>query len=737
MAQVHLFGIRHHGPGSARSLKHALEQVRPDIVLIEGPPDANDLIELAKHPELKPPVALLVYLPQAPSAAVLYPFAEYSPEWQALQYGLKHSLPVRFIDLPQSAQLRDPSAETAEQTSDERVSFGEDPLARMARAAGYTDAERWWDHLVESRAGHDIEVFKAIHEMVSAVRADIAEPLPPVEAQREAHMRKCLRAAIAEGHQNIAVVCGAWHTPALAEMPVAKADDALLKGLPREKTAAAWTPWSYERLSFRSGYGAGIDSPVWYELLWNTRDALGAQWLTRAARLLREHDIPVSSAHVIEAVRLAETLAALRGRPVPGLAEFNDAAESVLISGNALQLQLIARRWYFGDRLGGVPEDFPAAPLQQDLTAQQKRLRLPPKLEIKTIDLDLRETLDRERSQLLHRLRLLSVPWGEPKTQPSGRGTFHELWDLGWRPEFAITLIEASRFGHTVEQAATGQIAERSANPGATLKSLIDALKDALFANLPGAIGSLVAAIEARAAVSTDVFQLLEALPPLVDVFRYGNVRATDVSLVGEILQGLVPRIFIAGPAATTHIDDEAANSLWKQFIAADRSLALLADEEYSRGWRQMLKRIADNESAHTLLAGYAYRLLYDAGEVQFETLSDAFSRALSAGTEPAVGAHWIEGLLSESGAVLIHDDRLRTLVDQWVRTTSEEHFVQVLPLVRRAFATFPAPERRHIGERLRTGHAPGSVATGSSEFDGAAAQAILPVLKRIWNLPE
>jgi hypothetical protein len=746
VAHVHLFGIRHHGPGSARSLKNALEQVRPDVVLIEGPPDANDLIELAKHPQLKPPVALLVYLPQAPSAAVMYPFAEYSPEWQALQYGLKHSLPVRFIDLPQSARLREPSensAESEEASETEQTSaapavvFGEDPLAPMARAAGYTDAERWWDHLVESRAGHDIEVFKAIHEMVSAVRADIAEPLPIEEAQREAHMRKCLRAAIAEGHENIAVVCGAWHTPALAELPSTKADDALLKGLPRAKTAAAWTPWSYERLSFRSGYGAGVDSPVWYELLWNTRDALGAQWLTRAARLLREHDIPVSSAHVIEAVRLAEALASLRGRPVPGLAEFNDAAESVLSSGNAMHLKLIARRWHYGDRLGSVPEDFPAAPLQQDLTAQQKRLRLPPKLEIKTLDLDLREPLDRERSQLLRRLRLLAVPWGEPKTQTSGRGTFHELWDIGWRPEFAITVIEGSRFGHTVEQAATAAIAERSASPAATLSSLIGALEDALFANLPGAIGSLVAAIEARAAVSTDVLQLLEALPPLVNVYRYGNVRATDVTLVGEILRGLIPRIFVAGPSATTHIDDEAAKALWQHLMAADRSLAQLSDEEYSRGWREMLKRIAENESAHALLAGYAWRLLYDAGEVEFDALSDAFSRALSVGTEPAVGAHWVEGLLSTSGAVLIHDDRLRNLVDRWVRETSEEHFVQVLPLVRRTFANFPAPERRHIGERLRTGGARGSVATGAAEFDLAAAQAVLPVLQRIWNLPE
>jgi hypothetical protein len=77
-----------------------------------------------------------------------------------------------------------------------------------------------------------------------------------------------------------------------------------------------------------------------------------------------------------------------------------------------------------------------------------------------------------------------------------------------------------------------------------------------------------------------------------------------------------------------------------------------------------------------------------------------------------------------------------------WARTGSKGScprvaFVQVLPLVRRTFANFPAPERRHIGERLRTGEDRGSVATGTLEFDVAAAQAMLPVLKRIWNLPE
>jgi hypothetical protein len=735
VANVHLFGIRHHGPGSARSLVHALERVQPDVVLIEGPPDANDLIALAAHPQLVPPVALLIYVPNEPRQAVLYPFAHYSPEWQAIQFGLARKLPVRFIDLPQSARLRDPSSEekSSEDGADETT---RDPLAPMAIAAGYSDAERWWDHLVESRAGHDVDVFKAIHEMMSELRGALERPVPLVEQQREAHMRKCIRAATAEGFANIAVVCGAWHTPALADMPSAKSDDALLKGLPKVKTAAAWTPWSYERLSYRSGYGAGIDSPAWYELLWEKHTALGARWMTRAARLLRDEDIPVSSAHVIEACRLADALASVRGRPVPGLAEYNDAAVSVLGSGDALALQLIHRRWHFGDRLGIVPEAFPTAPVQQDLAALQKRLRLPPKAEEKTLDLDLREAIDRERSQLLRRLRLLRIEWGRQQTHSGGRGTFHELWQIGWRPEFAIALIEASRYGHTVEQAATGLLAERSANPGASLASLIELLDDALFADLPSAITTLVAAIENRAAVSVDVLQLLDALPPLANVCRYGNVRGTDVSLVAEILSGLVPRITVGCPAAASHIDEDAARSLWSKLIETKRALEMLGNTDFIDSWRAMLQRVAQSDTAHALITGYAHRILYDASQLDFEALSLAFARSLSPGNEPVVGAHWVEGLLSGSGAVLVHDDRLRDLIDQWVRNATADNFVQVLPLLRRTFAQFPAPERRQIGERLRAGQQLQTTAT-NIEFDETAARAVLPVLKRIWNLSE
>lgn len=104
-ANVHIFGIRHHGPGSARSLRQALETLQPDTILVEGPPDADAALPWLINTDMQPPVALLIYAPDQPKEAVYYPFAIFSPEWQALHYGLTHGIPTRFMDFPQTHQF--------------------------------------------------------------------------------------------------------------------------------------------------------------------------------------------------------------------------------------------------------------------------------------------------------------------------------------------------------------------------------------------------------------------------------------------------------------------------------------------------------------------------------------------------------------------------------------------------------------------------------------------------------
>lgn len=764
-AALHLFGIRHHGPGCARSLVRAFQALQPDCVLIEGPPESQALLGAVLHEGMQPPVALLSYCPDEPQLAVYHPFAVFSPEWQALCWSAAAQVPVRFIDLPMAhglalekarreaekagedtppAEAQGPAAPQDDAPVDAATAPDRaDPLDWLAQAAGYADGESWWNHMVEER-GDGEQLFVAIAEAMAALRAGCTDDrLPPDEATREAlreaHMRQCIRAAQKEGFERIAVVCGAWHLSALQADVTIKADQALLKGLAKVKVETTWVPWTHRHLTRASGYGAGIASPGWYEHLWlshaGTRPrAIG--WLARVAKLMRERELDCSSAHLIEAARLADALAALRDRPAPGLGELHEATRTVLTLGDDAVLHFIDDALVVGDRLGTVPPDVPTVPLQRDVEQAQKTLRLKPEALQKTLDLDLRNANDLARSHLLHRLNLIDVPWGTlAKVGRSSRGTFHEVWTLQWQPEFALRLIEASRWGQTLAQAATTRAVERCAGSDslAELSALVDAV---LLADLDAAVAAATHALEDCAALTGDAQQLLAALPPLANVFRYGNVRQTDAAMVAHVLDGLIVRAAIALPLACTALDDAAADTLRGHLLAAHAAIGLRENEALVTGWHRALEQLATLGSAHELLQGLATRLLLDAGACDAGRVAQALSLHLSAGAEPAKAAAWLDGFLNRNAVVLLHDAAVWRLVDEWLAGLGEEHFVRVLPLVRRTFAAFAPGERRDLGERAarRATHTAPTAAV--VDWDETRATLPLPRLRTLMGLP-
>lgn len=830
---LHIFGIRHHGPGSARSLRRVLQELQPDIILVEGPPDAQEVLPLLAHEQMQPPVALLIYAPEAPQHAVYYPFAIYSPEWQAIHYGLSHDIPVRFMDLPQMHQMQlpkkpikpeeaeveppagadlavavpapvtpatytpahevsadDAAPEEGPQQEEEenrpgapRFNPRHDPLRWIAEAAGYNDSERWWEDMVEHRRD-DTDVFAAILEAMTALRREVehieaetagdmsaasaasnsarpesvtpSDTTPdttasetsralfedPVELQREARreawMREAIREAQSQGFERISVVCGAWHAPALSEMPPAKDDAALLKGLPKTKVQATWVPWTYGRLCFASGYGAGMESPGWYHHLWTTSDrAVAVRWMARVASLLREQDMDASSAHVIEAVRLAESLAALRERPLPGLPELDEATQAILCFGSDLPLRLIHEKLVVGEVLGVVPEETPTVPLQQNLTREQKRLRLPPEASQKVLDLDLRKAGDLERSHLLHRMNLLSVPWGHVERAGGGRGTFHEVWRIQWQPEFAVRLIEAGAWGNTVFDASTA-CARDAASRAADLPALTGLLDQVLMAALPEAAEHVMTRLQAAAAVAGDVGHLMAALPPLGNVLRYGDVRQTKTESVQGVVDGLVARICIGLPLACASLNDEAAEAMVEQITQVNTTLSTLQNDEHLGLWQGTLRQLADMSNAHGLVAGRCCRILLDSTHFEVAEVARRLSLALSRASEPAQAAAWVAGFLQGSGMYLLHDERLWSVLDEWVMSHSKETFQDLLPLLRRTFATFTAPERRQMGERVK--QAPGLRRrglgmAGDNNFDRARAEQVLPLVMQLLGL--
>lgn len=757
---MHFFGIRHHGPGSAHSLLQALQALQPDCLLVEGPPEGEALLPALLHEQMQPPVALLSYCPDEPRLAVYHPFAEFSPEWQALRWALGAGVPARFIDLPLAQELALQKAAAADEAADEAPDAAPDsepehgrsadPLGWLAQAAGYADGEAWWNHMVEER-GDGEALFAAIEEAMTALRAEAPAHggATPREAQREtlreAQMRQGLRQAQKDGFTRIAVVCGAWHLPALRAKTTGKADQALLKhGLkdaPKLKVQSTWVPWTYQRLSRASGYGAGIAAPGWYEHLWHCAQDPGHRpravgWLARVARLLRERDLDCSSAHLIEATRLAESLAALRERPSPGLAELDEACRAVLTLGDESQLRFIADALVVGDRLGSVPADVPTVPLQRELAQAQKTLRLKPEALEKTLDLDLRQANDLARSQLLHRLTLLELPWGRlARLGRSARGSFHEVWTLQWQPEFALRLIEASPWGQTLAGAASARVAQRCAGAAqlAELAGLVDA---ALLADLPEAVAAATRALQDRAALSGDAGQLLGALAPLAQVFRYGNVRGTDAALVSQVLDGLILRAALALPLACGALDESAAEALREALLAAHGAVALRQSEVQTEAWQRALAQVARQQGAHELLQGLATRLLLDAGVWEAEQVATGLSLHLSSGSEPARAAAWLDGFLNRNALVLLHDRTVWGLVDAWLAGLSEAHFQAVLPLVRRSFSSFGASERRELGERAaQGGSGQANAEAAAPSWDPARAELALPLLRQLLGI--
>ncbi|GAA3557243.1 DUF5682 family protein [Microlunatus spumicola] len=764
---VEVFGIRHHGPGSARSLVAALDAYAPDCVLVEGPPDADALLRFVGDEDLVPPVALLAYAPEEPRVAAFWPFAGFSPEWQAVRWARRHDVEVAFCDLPASATLAPREAtlldEVPDDEPDEDAPDGDDgtdgpsavdlllgaatargpeaearrrlasrdPLAALAQAGGYDDAERWWEDVVEGRLDSSspfplvLEAMGELRRLVGQRRGRHGEN----EARREAYMRQTIRAALKRGRTRVAVVCGAWHAPVLtAPLGPAAPDARLLRGLPRRKVVCTWVPWTHRRLAAASGYGAGITSPGWYAHLFEAPDVPVTRWLTAVAGELRGRDLPVSSASVIEAVRLAETLATLRGRPLAGLTEVTDATRAVLCDGDELALRYVTDRLVVGERLGDVPASVPTVPLEADLLATTRRLRLKREPTARALDLDLRRGIDRERSQLFHRLRLLELGWAKPgQSDVQATGTFRETWRLAWQPELAVAVVEAAVWGTTVESAATARVA--SVVAGQSLVELATTVERCLLAGLPDALARLLEACADQAARDADVVHLMEALPALARAARYGDVRGTDTGALRQTAEVLVRRTCAGLGRATTGLDEDSAVRVRDLVDAVHAAVGLLAAEGDDGGvraeWLATLQALADRRDLAPLLQGRLTRLLVDAELV--DDAPERLHRALSYGSPAPTKAAWVEGFFTDGAVLLVHDPALRALLDGWVRGLADAEFTDVLPLVRRTFGTFSTAQRRALAQRLAHGDPVPSV-TGTDRLADLAAPALATV---------
>ena len=417
MNNLHFFGVRHLSPSAAYHLLDFLEKHKPKCILIEGPADATSLMSQIAQKGVKPPIAMLGYTTELPIETVLYPFASYSPEYQAICWGVKKKATLRFIDLPTENMLKlrqeQPSDEEGEKAR-EFYKYYNTLYKQLAEQVDETDYENYWERHYEHNLNTDTfapTLALQSGEMRQMVIDKEYEEAPfdfSYNLIREAYMKREIAKACTEFKpEEIVVIVGAYHLLGIQNSLPAMTDDELKK-LPKATAQLTLMPYSYLRLSSRTGYGAGNMAPYYFELMWramqtNTMDKLAATYLTKIAKILRDQGQNASSASVIEAVRLANVLSAMKGGTYPVLEDLHDAVVTCFGSGGLSSVAEAINKVDIGTAIGALPEGVSQTPVQEDMNQELKRLKLTnyKSAIAQDLSLDLRENLKVKPKKLL------------------------------------------------------------------------------------------------------------------------------------------------------------------------------------------------------------------------------------------------------------------------------------------------------------------------------------------------
>lgn len=697
------YGVRHLSPVCAFFVSEFLERSKPDVILIEGPSDLNELISGLCSPVVRLPAAILVYTKNAPVRTVMYPMADFSPEYQAMRWGVMHDTLVQFCDLPSGCLL-------CEQESSEAAADEESIYEKLEKHTGL-DNDTFWEYRFEQSSSYD-DFIAALAEYGRSLREfSVSDDRNEL---REAYMRKRIHEA-EQKFGKAAVITGAFHTSGIQNKPFSESDQKLIdtaKSVPAKSTLM---PYSYYRLSSRSGYGAGSKAPAYYELLWNNRlkgklEDCAPVYLSMLAAFQRKNGFFASSAEVIEAQRLAEALAQMRGGRLPSLSDMRDAAVTCLGHGSFAEIALACADIEIGTKIGTLPEGSVCTSIQEDFMHQLKELKLERfrKADAEELELDLRENLrvkseksafmDLNRSFFLHRLIVANIHFGNTVFRAQDHATWAEKWMLQWTPETEIEIVEASLNGDTVEQSARNtlnlQLAEAE-----TLNETTKLLSDALLCGLSECVKTAAYSVQALSADCASPADAGKAVGNLSAIIIYGNIRRLDPEPIIPLISQLYLKFCLQITGASV-CDKSAAEELITAIsLVSDAGLAhdFLDDNRLI----DVLTVLADNDFVNPLISGFACALLTERGKISNEKLSELVSRRLSAGTSPAEGAAWVEGLAKRNRRSLISRISLWERLCEFMNTLDDEEFKPVLVSLRRTFSEFSPAEKSDIAENI------------------------------------
>ncbi|MFI3200049.1 MAG: DUF5682 family protein [Eubacteriales bacterium] len=723
-------GVRHLSPNGAFHIVQELERLQPKVVLIEGPSDFTEFMPELSHKDIKPPFAILAYTKEKPIKTIVLPMAIYSPEYQAILWCLEHKIECKFIDLPSGLfvaleetllQKEREEQEVNEEVVEEREESVQVRSIYQMLDEQFGSYETFWESAIEHSA---INYFEAVNQYGAGLREfdQKSQYDYAMNYIRESYMKKKIEDTIASGieQEDVVVITGSFHVEGLKESGepaiITPMTEKELESLPVIVTHKTLMPYSYFKLSKQAGYGAGNYAPNYYHMLWEEInhgriEQVGIEYLTSIARAMREAGHNASSAQIIDAMNLANSLATLCGRPYPVLADLQDASMTCFGEGELGSVAYAKTLVEIGTTIGYLPDGMSNTSIQQDFQNHTKELKLDSYITVTNneLSLDLRENihvkteksafLDLNRSFFLHRLQVLGIHFCSILRQNQDNATFREKWNVQWSTEVEMELVESSLLGDTIEE-ATIQYMKNNIENNPSISTITYEILNSFLCGLPQALEEFIVVFQMETIDSTDFLGFSKCISHLMTIINYGSLRRMDTDSIRQILENLYNKVVLMVEENMDCDDGQVKESMYA--IDIIDSLTVELEEIDDTSWLAILDSLTDNLTINQFLSGYATALLVEKGYYTPAHVENKIIFHLSSSMEGSITANWLEGLCMKNRYQLILNLNIWKYFDEYIERLDWEEFKRIVLFLRRAFTKFSSNEKDSIVDNLR-----------------------------------
>ncbi|MCU0329043.1 MAG: DUF5682 family protein [Chitinophagales bacterium] len=703
--ELQVCGILHNSPCSAFNLVKALNEIQPDIVLIEIPSDFQSLIPLVLVQDVRPPFIFQAYDLQGRS--INFPLTIYTPEYQAIIWAAQHKKTIRCIDLPACHQIvYEKFKPNLLQNTKE-----ESPDCLMEHIEEF---DRKYENLILNLE-HQPEIFLAsIQEIYQEFRQEHESNLNRNDRElelirlRESYMMKQIEDTIEEGYalDQIFVIVGAYHLKAIKSNELETNQDFLKIAKTEVTINLAYT--SYDNLANLYDWKA----PKYREMIWkhlnqNSLDRLPLEYLSELADIIRRNlNLYLSSAHLISALELANALAAIRNHKFPILNDLHESLITICSDPDIEEIISLAKELFIGYDKGYLPQEYHNSLLLQDFNYQIELLQLNSFFYSKAkhteqIELDLRKVdnkggkIDLKKSIFLHRLWLILCKF----YYSNGNITnWNETWNYTIFKNINITLSQHSIYSNTIKDEAS-RILKNYVIETAELQELChDILATSIFCDLSHIYEEVSELIKTKIATSYSLIALADAIKNLDFILNFKIIYEFNTQFIYDIFYQIYIRV-CSIISRESHCSNAKARDLLPKIQYLDFSFQQYPNIDQYNLWHKELINICQNNTVNPLISGFTLSKIIEHDLLQETIINNEIQFRLSENQHIEKATLWVEGFISYNVKVLITKHEIWFVLVRFIEQLSPELFAENLIYLRRAFANCDRDTKNKIAE--------------------------------------